>query len=82
MSLIRCILHWVRLLTTSKDNKTPDVIRIGALLIGLQFVVNAGFDLFALGNPFNPESYGIGAGAVLASTGAALMMKRKDEPDV
>lgn len=81
MKLFRTLRRWLRELTSSKDNKTPDVIRIGAILLGLQFVVNAGYDLLALGNPFDPNNYGLGAAAILAATGAALGMKRKDEPD-
>ena len=77
---IKCVLTWVRLLTTSRDNQTPDVIRIAAILIGLQFVANAAFDLVVLNNPFAPDSYGVGAGAILAAVGAALWAKRKDEP--
>lgn len=79
--MIARVLHWLRLLTTSRDNQTPDVIRIGAIAVGLQFVVNAGFDIFALNNQFDPSNYGTGAAAILAATGVALGFKRKDEPD-
>lgn len=78
--MIRTIRRWLRELTTSRDNQTPDVIRIGAVLIGLQFVLNAGLDLIILRNPFDPSNYGTGAAAILAATGAALWAKRKDEP--
>lgn len=81
MSLLRLIASWVRKLTTSRDNQTPDVIRIGAILIGAQFLVLAAFDAVALRNSFDPTSYGTGAAAILAATGAALGLKRKDEPD-
>lgn len=74
------IRRWLRELTTSRDNQTPDVIRIGAILIGAQFVAHAAFDLFALNNGFDPTSYGTGAAAILAATGAALWAKRNDEP--
>jgi hypothetical protein len=80
MSLIRAIGRWFRKLTTSRDNQTPDVIRLGAILIGAQFLANAGFDLFILNNAFDPSNYGTGAAAILAATGAALWAKRKDEP--
>lgn len=78
--MIRTIRRWLRELTTSRDNQTPDVIRIGAVLIGLQFVLNAGLDLIILRNPFDPSNYGTGAAAILAATGAALWAKRTDEP--
>lgn len=81
MSIARTILGWIRKLTTSRDNQTPDVIRIGALLIGAQFLVLAGWDIAVSGNPFDPANYGTGAAAILAATGAALWAKRKDEPD-
>lgn len=80
MKLVGCILKWVRLLTTSRDNQTPDVIRIGTILIGTQFVVLAGWDAFVLRNSFDPSNYGTGAAAILAAAGAALWAKRKDEP--
>jgi hypothetical protein len=82
VSPIKTILRWVRQLTTSKDNQTPDVIRIGAILIGIQFLILAGWDVAKAGNPFDPSNYGTGAAAILAATGAALWAKRKDEPDV
>lgn len=81
MKLISAIIGWVRKLTTSRDNQTPDVIRIGAILIGTQFVAHAGYDLLALEHAFDPTSYGTGAAAILAATGAALGMKRGDEPN-
>lgn len=80
MRFLRRLGSWFRMLTTSRDNQTPDVIRLGAILIGLQFLVNAGFDLFILNNAFSPTNYGSGAAAILAATGAALWAKRKDEP--
>lgn len=81
MKLLRCALRWVRKLTSSRDNRTPDVIRIGSLLIGGQFVALAAWDAVGLRNAFDPTSYGTGAAAILAATGAALWAKRKDEPD-
>lgn len=81
MSFIRCILKWVRELTTSRNNQTPDVIRISTILLLAQFSINSGYDLFGLGNPFEPTDFGTGAGLILAAAGAALLMKQKDEPD-
>lgn len=78
--LAQSVLKWIRLLTTTKDNQTPDVIRIGSVLIGLQFLVLAAFDAFVLRNAFDPSNYGTGAAAILAATGAALWAKRGDEP--
>lgn len=81
MRVLTGILSVIRKLTTGRDNKTPDVIRIGGILLGLQFVLLAGFDAVALHNAFNPQEYGLGAAALLAAIGAALRMKRSDEPE-
>lgn len=82
MKLFRCAMHWLRKLTSSRDNRTPDVIRIGAILIGAQFIILAAWDAVALRNSFDPANYGTGAAAILAATGGALWAKRKDEPDL
>lgn len=81
MQVLRTMLRWLRALTTSRDNQTPDVIRIGAILIGAQFLVLAAFDAYVLRNGFDPSNYGAGAAALLGATGAALWAKRKDEPE-
>jgi oligoribonuclease (3'-5' exoribonuclease) len=78
--LIKRVLRWVRMLTTGADNSTPDVIRIGSILTGAQFLVLAAWNVFVLGNPFDALNYGSGAAALLAATGAALGMKRLSEP--
>lgn len=79
--MIKTIIGWARQLTTSRDNQTPDVIRIGSILLGAQFLALAGFDALVLHNSFDPSNYGTGAAALLAATGAALWAKRKDEPE-
>lgn len=79
--MLRALAHWFRRLTTSRDNQTPDVIRIGGVLIGVQFLLHSGFDLVVLNNAFDPTNYGTGAAAILASIGAALGFKRRDEPE-
>ena len=75
------LLDFIRRLTSGKDNQTPDVIRIGGILIGTQFVLNAGWDLIALGNAFDPVGYGTGAGLILAAIGTALRLKQPTEPE-
>lgn len=79
--LISAALRWVRQLTTSRDNSTPDVIRIGAMLLGAQFLGLAAWDNLMLSHQFDALNYGGGAAAILTATGAALGLKRKDEPD-
>jgi hypothetical protein len=81
MSILRTIGGWVRKLTTSRDNQTPDVIRITAILISAQFLGLAAYDALTLENGFDPANYGAGAAAILAATGAALWAKRNDEPE-
>ena len=81
MGLVRLILEWVRTLTTGRDNQTPDVIRIGSILLGTQFLALAAYSAVVLKQPFDAMAYGGGAAAILGATGAALGMKRKDEPD-
>lgn len=78
--MIAAIMRWVRQLTTSRDNETPDVIRIGGIVIGFQFAIHAAVDLFMFGHAFSPSDYGAGAAAILAAIGAALALKRSDEP--
>lgn len=77
---LKSILSVIRKLTTGRDNSTPDVIRIGGILLGFQFVLLAGWDVFGLGHAFDPMAYGGGAAALLAAIGAALRMKSSDEP--
>jgi len=81
VTLFRTVLRWVRALTSSRDNRTPDVIRIGSILIGAQFLALAAWDVVLNENPFDPSNYGAGAAAILAATGGALWAKRKDEPE-
>lgn len=75
------LLTVIRKLTTGKDNVTPDVIRIGGILLGFQFIVLAGWDCLHAGHDFDPAAYGTGAAALLAAIGAALGMKHRTEPD-
>lgn len=72
---------WLRHLTTGKDNTTPDVVRILGLLIGVQFILNAGWAIVVQNAPFDPTNYGTGAAALLAAIGAALGLKAKCEPE-
>lgn len=81
MSLVRRLLFWVRALTTGRDNETPDLIRIGGILLGAQYLILAGWSVLALDNAFDALSYGSGAAALLAAIGAALRMKASTEPN-
>jgi hypothetical protein len=80
MRFLRSIASWLRRLTTSIDNQTPDVIRIGVILFGLQAMGLAAWDALYLKHQYDMMNYCGGAAALLAAAGAALRMKRKDEP--
>lgn len=75
LKVILAILQFIRKITTGKDNETPDVIRVGGILIGFQFIVLAGVNW----DKFDPTGYGTGAGLVLAAIGAALRLKQPSE---
>lgn len=67
-------------LLTGADNQTHDVLRwvgLGGALtaLGLQVYVVAW-----KGQPFDMQAFGIGLGALVASVGAALGMKKDTEP--
>ncbi|MBF7012529.1 hypothetical protein QUC32_23050 [Novosphingobium resinovorum] len=79
--MIRTALRVIRHLTTGKDNATPDVIRIGGILMGAQFLALATYDVIALGHAFSPTDYGAGAAALLAAIGTALRIKQSTEPE-
>lgn len=79
LRVLLAILMFIRKLTTGRDNHTPDLIRIGGVLIGFQFILLAGWDAFGLRNAFDPMAYGGGAAALLAAIGAALRLKQTSE---
>lgn len=65
---------------TGIDGKTYDPARVG-LLIGLAtFLFLAVWALVAQKQPWGPQEFGIGFGAVLAGGGAAVGLKAKTEP--
>jgi hypothetical protein len=71
--------HLVHMLS-GKDNSTVDVARVSMLLLVLGFIGLAAADLYH-GGKWDPQSYGIAAGALLAGGGAGIGMKAKTEPD-
>ena len=75
LSILQAILQFIRKITTGRDNDTPDLIRIGGIILGFQFVVLAGINW----DDFEPMAYGGGAAALLAAIGAALGMKEVAE---
>lgn len=80
-NLLRTLFRWLRHLTTSRDNQTPDVIRIGVILFGAWSLGLSAWDVLVLNHQFDMLNFCGGAGALLASAGAALSLKHKDEPE-
>ena len=80
-NLLRTLLRWLRHLTSSRDNQTPDVIRIGAIMFGMWALGLSAWDVLVLNHQFDMLNFGGGAAALLGATGAALGLKRRDEPD-
>lgn len=66
-------------LFSGADNTTVD---LGRILWAKMSLVYCGATIYAIaeGQPFAPELWGLGAGAVLAAGGAGLAFKAKTEP--
>jgi hypothetical protein len=73
-------MGFLRMLLTSKDNQTWDVLRVG---IGLTLVVGLCLETYSviyLNHPLNWMELGGGAGALFGAGGAGVGLKAKDEP--
>ena len=75
------MVDWLRHLVTGKDNQTHDVVRWGALLGTLQALGLTVYDVVIHAAHFNLQEFGLGMGALLGATGAALGLKKDTEPD-
>ena len=62
----------IRYLTTARDNQTPSLIRILALLLGAEFIWLSAYAVVIGKQPFDPMAFGGGSAALLAALGAAL----------
>jgi hypothetical protein len=78
--MIQTILRWLLLLTSGTDNKTPDVIRIGSILLGIQFMALTAYTVVVQDKPFDPMTFAGGAAALLAGTGMGTKLKPDDAP--
>lgn len=65
---------------TGKDGSTYDVVRVGGVMTLLTFLALAAYAVVAKGQTWDPQAFGIGAGAVIAAVGAACGLKAKTEP--
>ena len=73
----RRFTRFIREITTARDNRTTDLVRVTGLAIAIQFIWLAAVN----GQKFEPTSYGTGAGLILAALGAAMRVARPTEPD-
>lgn len=65
---------------TGKDNLTFDITRISGASVVATFLGLAIYAVVGKGQPFDPQAYGVGAGAVIAALGVALGFGAKAEP--
>lgn len=70
----------IQKLFSGKDNLTPDLGRVLWALGVLTFIGISIASIFK-GQPWEPEQYGIGLGAVLAGGGAGIGFKKETEPE-
>lgn len=67
-------------LFSCKDNETLDLGRILWAFVTSVFCGCSVYSIY-MGQAFDPAVWGVGAGAVLASGGGALAMKKSTEPE-
>lgn len=72
----------LRAITTLRDNRTPDIVRITGLIGALTFIFLAIWSVCVLGTPFGPAEYGTGYGLMMAALAVAMRFARKstDQP--
>lgn len=67
-------------ITTTANGQTFDNIRISSLVVTLAYVALTFVSIFYLKQAFDPATFGAGAGAIFAAAGAAIGLKKGDEP--
>ena len=60
----------------SDPNGLADDGRVGAFLVVLGYIAIAGWDVMVNKKPFDPQQYGIGAGALFAGVGAMFGIRK------
>jgi len=73
-------MDWLLHLLTGKDNKTQDIGRWLAALIGTSGIFFQGWSVIVHHAAFSMQEFGIGAGALAAGVGAMLKLKADTEP--
>jgi hypothetical protein len=69
----------VKDLFTGIDNQTFDIARLCLFFGAIAFIALAAHAA-CKGQPWDPQAFGIGFGAVVAGGGASLALKAKTEP--
>lgn len=72
MSLIRDLL-------TGKDSATYEIARVSGAAVVATFLGLSAYAVIGKGQHFDPQEFGIGAGAVIAAMGAALKLTEKSQ---
>lgn len=72
----RFFLH----LLTGIDGVTFDISRVLLFAMGIAFIGQGIWHVYA-NKTFDPQAFGIGAGALLGGGGAGIAVKAKTEPD-
>ena len=68
-------------LITTKDGETYAPSRVYWLLTAIQFLALSQWAIIALKQPWDPTSYGTGAGIILTAGGLGVWITRKSEPN-
>jgi hypothetical protein len=68
-------------LITEGDNITYDIARVSGASMVLTYLGLAIYSVVWKAQHFDPQSFGIGAGAVVGALGAALRLTREDHHD-
>lgn len=81
MNIIPLLSKVLKDITTTANGETFDVIRIGTMIVTLAYMGLEIANIVALKQPFNAAEFGTGIAAVYAAAGAAIGMKKGDEPN-
>lgn len=68
-------------LITESDNLTYDIARVAGASVVITYLGLAVYSVVWKGQAFDAQSFGIGAGAVIAAMGAALRLTQEKDHD-
>jgi uncharacterized membrane protein len=72
-------MNLIKDLLTGQDNVTYQIARVSGAAVVVTFIALSAYAVIGKGQPFDPQQFGIGAGAVIAAMGAALKLTEKSE---